>query len=186
MAKRIYNQVSLFGPLYAWLVVLSPPPQVKSAIADIKKQLNSIADISDRNVRSIAHITLTDKLTDEDNLQETVTMLVGLQDPFIIRLDGWGFFDHGHSVTVYLKVKDPEPIINLAKLLKSSSKSPHISLAKRISHDTFKKMRPYLNSFNYQAEWLCTDVTVLRKLMSEKHLGWKDSYTVQLNPYKHG
>lgn len=48
--KRIYNQTSLFGPLYAYLVVLSPPENVKADVAKIKQELNSLADINDRNL----------------------------------------------------------------------------------------------------------------------------------------
>lgn len=182
MAKRIYNQTSLFGPLYAYLVVLSPPAAIKAAISEIKKELNSIADINARNVRSIAHITLTDKLTDDADVTGTVELLLQNQKSFTVKLKGWNNFDHGHSVTVYLVVENPEPIVNLAGLLKSSSKSPHISLAKKIPHETFNKLLPYLEKMDYNAEWLCTEVTVLRKLMSEKHLGWKDSFNVPLRP----
>jgi len=180
MAKRIYNQTSLFGPLYAYLVVLSPPAEIKADISRIKKELNSICDISPRNLKSIAHITLTDKLTDEADLHETVGELVGHKQPFTVKLKGWNFFDHGHSITLYIDVETPDPVIKLATLLKSSSKSPHISLAKRISHDTFEKLRPYLEQMDYAAEWTCTEVTVLRKLMSEKQLGWKDAFKVPL------
>lgn len=50
MKKRIYNQTALFGELYAYLVVLSPPEKVKADIAKIKKELNHISDISKRNL----------------------------------------------------------------------------------------------------------------------------------------
>lgn len=181
MAKRIYNQTSLFGPLYAWLVVLSPPPEIKAAIAKIKNDLHAICDITDRNVKSIAHITLTDKLTDEPELYGTVAEILQNEKPFTIKLNGWGYFDHGHSVTVYLKIENHQPIVNLSRLLKSSARSPHISLAKKISHNTFQKLKPYLDELDYSAEWLCTEVTVLRKLMSEKHLGWKDLFKIPLD-----
>jgi 2'-5' RNA ligase len=182
MKKRIYNQASLFGPLYAYLVVLSPPENIKAGIAAIKKELNAIADITDRNLHSIAHITLTDKLTDDTELTETITNFTAHQKAFSIALNGWGFFDHGHSVTVYLKVEDPEPIVNMAQKLKSTAKTPHISLAKKIPPETFERLLPYLESLNYSDEWMCTEVTVLRKLMSEKHLGFKESFKIPLQP----
>lgn len=180
MAKRIYNQTSLFGPLYAYLVVLSPPQDVKDAIAKIKKDLNDIADIGERNVQSIAHITLFDKLTDDAVLSETTAQLLGSQKPFTIKIGKWNFYDHGHSVTVILEIENPEPIINLMETLKSKSKSPHISLAKKITHATFEKLKPYLDNLNYAAEWRCNEVNVLRKLMSEKHLGFRESFKIPL------
>jgi 2'-5' RNA ligase len=180
MAKRIYNQTSLFGPLYAYLVVLSPPPPIKAAIAKIKQELHSIADITERNLHSIAHITLVDKLTDDVDFPETIASLVQAQKPFMIQLKGWGYFDHRHSVTVYIDVENPENIVNLMQLVSSPSKSPHISLAKKIPHQTFEKLKPHLEQLNFEQEWLCTQIVVLRKLMSEKHLGFKDAIPVPL------
>lgn len=180
MKKRIYNQTSLFGPLYAYLAVISPPDEVKDRIAQIKKELNAIASITDRNLRSIAHITLVDKLTDDTDFPETIAALIAGKNPFIIRVSGWDFFDHGHSVTVYLKVESAEPIIELMDLVKAPSRSPHISLAKKIPHEVFNELRPYLDDMDFSAEWLCTEVVVLKKLMAEKHLGFKDSIKIPL------
>ncbi|KOS05439.1 hypothetical protein AM493_04900 [Flavobacterium akiainvivens] len=181
MKKRIYNQTSLFGPLYAFLVVLSPPEEVKAAIAKIKRDLNNIAGITERNLHSIAHITLTDKLTDEDDFAATVAQLLAGQKAFPVIINGWGVFDHGHSVTVYLNVENPAPIIQLAECLKSAAKSPHISLAKKIPHETYTELLPYLQNLDFSAQWLCTEVNVLRKLMPEKHLGFRDSFKIALN-----
>ena len=181
MKKRIYNQTSLFGPLYAYLVVLSPPEKIKSDIALIKKELNDIVDISERNLHSIAHITLTDKLTDDADFAQTIDKLIKLKGSFPVKVKGWKTFDHGHSITLYLNIENPEPIINLMGLLKSSSKSPHISLAKKIPHDTFEKLLPYLENFQYSAEWICNEVNVLRKLMSKKHLGFNESIKIPLS-----
>jgi 2'-5' RNA ligase len=180
MAKRIYNQTSLFGPLYAYLVVLSPPPHIKAAIAQIKQELNAIADITERNLHSIAHITLVDKLTDDVDFPATIEALIQNQTPFVVKLHGWGYFDHGHSITVYIDVENPEPIVNLMKLVNSPSRSPHISLAKKISHQKFEKLKPYLEQLRFKEEWLCEKAIVLRKLMSEKHLGFKDAIPVAL------
>ena len=180
MKKRIYNQTSLFGPLYAYLVVLSPPDAVKGDIAKIKAGLNTIADIGKRNLHSIAHITLVDKLTDDVLFPETIEEFIDDRQAFTITIGGWDYFDHGHSVTVYLKVLDPEPVIGLMEAVKSTARSPHISLAKKVSHETFNKLKSYLNNLNYSAQWICTEVIVLKKLMSEKNLGFKDKIVIPL------
>jgi len=182
MKKRIYNQTSLFGPLYAYLVVLSPPDPVKIEVARIKRELNEIAAIGERNLHSIAHVTIIDKLTDDANFAEVITGLIAGGKEFTVRISGWGFFDHGHSVTVYLKVANPEPVVNLMQLVKSPSKSPHISLAKKIPHHIFSLIKPYLENLQYTAEWNCNEVNVLRKLMSEKELGFKESFKIPLSP----
>jgi 2'-5' RNA ligase len=182
MKKRIYNQTALFGPLYAYLVVLSPPQTVKDSIAGIKKELNAITGITDRNLHSIAHITLTDKLTDDTGFADTIKTLAADARPFPVTVEGWGYFDHGQSVTIYLTIKDAQPIINLMSALKSPSKSPHVSLAKKIPHNDFKKLTPYLEKMDFKAEWVCSEINVLRKLMSEKHLGFRESFIISLEP----
>ncbi len=179
-AKRIYNQAALFGPLYAYLVVISPPEGIIKDIAAMKRAMNAIAGITERNLHSKAHITLTDKLTDDAGFAETVEAFIGKQNGFAVTINGWDVFDHGHSVTVYLKVETPEPIVQLAQKLKSNATTPHISLAKKIPHGIYEKLLPYLQNLQYTANWQCNDVLVLRKLMSEKHLGFRESYTIQL------
>jgi len=180
MKKRIYNQTALFGPLYAYLVVLSPPQNVIADIAAIKRQMNALVDITDRNLHSKGHITLTDKLTDDAGFAETVEGVLKGEKAFPITVKGWDVFDHGHSVTVYLRVETPEPIVELALKLKSKATTPHLSLAKKLPRDAYEKLLPYLQSLNYQATWQCSEVLVLRKLMSEKHLGFKESFHIEL------
>ncbi|MCW4467655.1 2'-5' RNA ligase family protein [Flavobacterium sp. MFBS3-15] len=179
--KRIYNQESLFGPLYAYLVVISPPDEVKADVARLKKELDQVAGIGERNLHSIAHITLTEKLTDDEAFPQAVSHLLGKCHPFPVTIDGWGHFDHGHSVTVYLTVADPEPITEMAGLLRSNAKSPHIALAKKISHDTFQKLLPFLDGMDYRAAWTCSGIVVLGKLMSEKHLGFNRPYPISFD-----
>jgi hypothetical protein len=76
-------------------------------IAALKRQMNALADITERNLHSKAHITLTDKLTDDADFAQTVKAFIGKQQEFVITISGWNVFDHGHSVTVYLKVETP-------------------------------------------------------------------------------
>lgn len=180
MAKRNYKQMALFGELYAYLVVLSPPEKVKTEIAKIKHELNEIASIGDRNLHSIAHITLVDKLTDDIDFAKTIAGLINTIPSFKVTVNRWNIFDHGHSVTLYLTVENPQPIIKLMELVKSPSKTPHISLAKKIPHEIFNLLKPYLENLNYSTEWICDEVNVLRKLMSEKQLGFKESFKIKL------
>ncbi|QRY55467.1 2'-5' RNA ligase family protein [Sphingobacterium siyangense] len=182
MKKRIYNQTSLFGPAYAYLIVLSPPSEIRNSIVCIKQDLDALGDIGGKNRHSIPHITLRDKLTDDESLPYTIKELLKRNGnkPFLIKVNGWGYFDHQHSVTIYLKIENPEPIVDLMAALRSSSRTPHISLAKRISYTTFDTMRPYLDKLEYSAEWLCSEIVVLRKLMSKKELGFKDKYPIPL------
>lgn len=181
MAKRIYNQTALFGELYAYLVVLSPPDSAKAKIAQIKQRLHSVADIGGRNLKSVPHITLTDKLTDDTTFPETISNLLQGQPPFQVRLSAYAAFDHGHSTSLVLTVDNPSPIIGLTHLLKATAGSPNISIAKRLPQDTARRLIPELADLDIALEWRCTEVTVLRKLMSQKHLGWNERFVIPLN-----
>lgn len=180
MGKRIYNQQALFGPLYAYLVVISPPQQVIDDVQAFKSEMQSLADIGQQNLHSKAHITLTDKLTDDADFAHTVAALLNGQKRFDIRVSGHGFFDHRPKKTVFINVLNQEPIIELMRLLRVKSGFPHLTLAKKIMPDAFGQLRPWLAGFDYAAQWTCTEVVVLRKLMSEKHLGFRESFRIPL------
>ena len=179
--KRIYNQEALFGPLYAYLVVLSPPQNVIAEIAKFKQEMVKLADIGENNLHSKAHITLTDKLTDDADFPETIRKLLRGQRQFDIKISGHGFFDHRPKKTIFMNVEAHEPIVELMRLLKMKSGFPHVGLAKKLSNAEFEKLRPWLSDFNYSAAWTCTEVLVLRKLMSEKHLGFRESFSIPLD-----
>lgn len=180
MAKHIYNQTALFGELYAYLVVISPPDLVLKHIAAFKREMDAIARIGDKNLHSIGHITLTDRLTDDDTFQETIADLLKCQKKFMTKLSGIGHFDHKSRHTVFIKVENPGPIANLMQLVKSPSKTPHLSLAKKIQPQTFDALQPYLGKINFETEWLCEEVLVLRKLMKEKEKGFREQFRIAL------
>lgn len=181
MAKRIYNQQTLFGPLYAYLVVLSPPGEIIAQITALKKEMQQIADIGEQNLYAKAHITLTDKLTDDAHFPETVAQLLEGQKSFHVEVSGHGFFDHRPKKTVFLNVENHNPILELMQQLKVKSGFPHLSLARKISAAAFETLRPWLAGLDYSAQWKCTEVLVLRKLMAEKHLGFRESFRIPLS-----
>ncbi len=180
MKKRIYNQMSLFGPLYAYLAVLSPPVSIRNQIASLKRELDAIAGIGERNLHSIGHITLIDSLTDDSCFQNTVAKMLQPAEPFRVRLKNANTFNHGRYSTLYLEIEDPLPIVGLMESLKSPYKTPHLSIAKRLPNDRAEILKSYLRDKCYEAEWLCAEVKVLRKRMSEKHLGFRESFTIPL------
>lgn len=144
----------------------------------MKSEINKITAINERNLSSIAHLTLTEHLTDDTDYPQTILKLIKGTKPFSIKIKGWDFFDHGHSITIYLKIQNPEPIVSLMKNLKSPNRAPHISIAKRVPHQNLSFAESYLDEVNYSAEWECNEIIVLRKLMSEKHLGFKESFSI--------
>lgn len=69
----------------------------------------------------------------------------------------------------------------MAGLLKSNAKFPHIALAKKISHEAFQKLLPFLDGMDYRAAWTCSGIVVLGKLMSEKHLGFNRPHAINFD-----
>lgn len=181
MAKRIYNQQALFGELYAYLIVVSPPENIRRQLALFKQQMNALADIGERNLYSIGHITLTDKLIDDADFAETIAHFIGRRERFEVRLSGIGILDHGpDKKTLFVNVADHAPIITLMRLVKAKSKFPHLTLAKNISAATLEKLEPFIADFNYEVNWVCEEIVVLKKLMREKQLGFRQRISIPL------
>lgn len=180
MAKRNYTQQALFGPLYAYLVVLSPPPWILAQLSGFKLQMAALADIGEANLHSRPHITLTEKLTDDADFATTVAQLLQTARSFPIEISGHGFFDHHSKKSVFVNVAPHQPILELMNLVKKKSGFPHLSLLKKLPPSEFEKLRPWLRDWNYSAQWHCTEVLVLRKLMSEKHLGFREQFKIPL------
>lgn len=136
-----------FWSLYAYLVVISPPEWVRKEIAFLKKELNSITEIGDRNLHSIGHITLIDNLTDDPELKDSVAKMVQFTEPFLIRLQNVNTFNHGKYSTLFIDVENPNPIINVMKSLKSPYKTPHLSIAKRVPNDQAEKSKKIIATY---------------------------------------
>ena len=109
----------------------------------------------------------------------TMEALLAGQKPFRVKISGVAQFDQPNGHTIYLKVQNPEPIAELGKVLKTSV-SPHLKLARRLKSETVNKLEPYLATLNFEAEWTCTEVVLLRKLMSEKEKGFREKFRVLL------
>ncbi len=182
MTKRIYNQQALFGPLYAYLVVLSPPVSIREELDAIKKQMNAIVALGDKNLHAIGHITLFEKLTDETEIAQSVKNLLKEEKSFSIKLKGIRVFKNPKGHDIVLNVANTAAIQNLLKNFKVKSSGSFLSLAKRLDAETILKLQPFLNEFNREFEWHCQEVTVLRKLMSEKEKGFNENFTIPLLP----
>jgi len=38
-----------------------------------------------------------------------------------------------------------------------------------------------MENLNFSAEWICNEINLLRKLISEKHLGFRESFIINLS-----
>lgn len=187
MAKKNTTQLTLFQEnVYEYFVLLSPNEAIKEAVDGLKDQLHAMIGLEDFNRKSIAHVSLfkTRAIADTQVLK-LIKKAAASQQPFTIKLDGHEVLKHGNvSRTLCLKIEDPEPINNLMALLdpKPEAKKsyrqtsildkpqrakkvihPHVTVARNISTSDFDRIED-LTPFDYQAEWLCDRITVLRRL----------------------
>lgn len=187
MAKKNTTQLTLFQEnVYEYFVLLSPNEAIKETVDGLKDQLHAMIGLEDFNRKSIAHVSLfkTRAIADTQVLK-LIKKAAASQQPFTIKLDGHEVLKHGNvSRTLCLKIEDPEPINNLMALLdpKPEAKKsyrqtsildkpqrakkvihPHVTVARNISTSDFDRIED-LTPFDYQAEWLCDRITVLRRL----------------------
>lgn len=169
-------------PEYTYLVVVSPPDEIRAVVSKIKQDMDIIAPIGERNLNSIPHITLTGRLTNQPELIETVRYFVSGMPPFPINVTGIDILDLGAAKTIYLKVEANEHFDKLADALHTKAIVPCITLAKNIDAETANKLQPELSQHSYETEWLCTEITILRKRISDTEKGWREKFTISLQP----
>jgi len=183
MKSQDPQQLSIFGVKYEYLLLISPPENVKEEIAQIKRKFNAYFKNKICDLKSIAHITLHNKGYELDNYAKLVNDSVNDIKAFPITIEGWGKFDNNkkNKHVIYLKIKEPHPIISLMKSLKSKSHVPHITIAKEVNSELLPAIGKFFENLNYTAEWECKDVTILRRPILERHLSYKEAYRVMLN-----
>lgn len=182
MAKRIYNQTALFGPLYAYLLVISPPRELELRLQQIKLSLHERFPLGKSNMQSKPHITLFERLTDETALAETVKVILSKEQTFTVNVEEFVLFEHQRYSSIVLTVTPPEPILRLHQRLKTGQKAPFLTFAKWLRPEQAMIYMEYLNTLDFQASWTCSGLLLLRKLMSEKHLGFREKTVITLHP----
>ena len=187
MAKKSAVQYTLFQEtVYEYFILLSPNDTIKEAVDGLKEQLHSLIGLEDYNRRSLAHVSLLKQRATADNqVLKLVKKVAASLEPFTIKLAGHEVLKHGGvSRTLCLKIEDPTPINNLMELLdpkpvaKRSYRQtsildkpqrakkvihPHVTIARNIATADFERIEDF-TPFDYQDEWLCDRITILRRL----------------------
>jgi 2'-5' RNA ligase len=131
---------------YEYLLVISPPPQIKNEVMEIKKEFNERHQHI-QAIKSKPHITLINFLlsdVEEESLLYKISEVTKFQQPFDVMLKN---FNHFKTQTIYLDVNDPSPVVNLLRSLHTtlnlpSSRSffawkPHMTIAKGLTEEKF-------------------------------------------------
>ena len=116
--------------------------------------------------RSKAHISLLRIETTEELIFRYITVFKTLLrnvKPFSIHLNGFRVFDHKSKKTIYSHLLNQEHIANIFRLLNCSEKPfiPHITIAKSLTNDQFKRVWPLFENRLYKKSFFCSYITIL-------------------------
>lgn len=190
MAKKNSAQISLFPEtLYEYHVLLSPGDAIIDDVDKLKLQLHEMIGVPEHNLKSLAHITLMSlEGYDSMNLPAQVKAAVAGERKFTVRLSGYGVFESGKERALYIKVENPEPVDNIAALIKPGSRrkpkktdrqisildkpgqkpklptiNPHITIARNIPAEDFERIDDF-TPYEYEGEFMCDKILIRRRV----------------------
>ncbi len=173
------SQLSLFQErretigraMYEYFFLISPDWTVKRVVKEMKEKLNREVGIEKRDLHSVPHISLFKRRSASPNLDiAPYAEALSKMPAFEINVCGVGSFNqYNGKKTVYLKVLEEEIIGNIFyNLLESAGDNskpdfiPHLTIARNISQKSLNGFSD-LSEFDYQGEFYCDRITVLRK-----------------------
>jgi DNA polymerase-4 len=159
------------GQICEYLLLISPPIQVKKEIMEIKEEFhkkhNHVQAIKSKPHNTLINFGFNTAL--EEELASKMEEAVKFHSPFDTKLHG---FNHFRTHTIYINVETEAPIVNLVRSLHStlslpSSQSffawkPHVTIAKSLDESTFNKAMPEFEIRSFEASFI-TDRIILMK-----------------------
>jgi 2'-5' RNA ligase len=160
--------------MYEYFMLISPDYRVKQYVYDLKKKLHNKIGLSNENLSSVPHLSLIllgRKTMQDSYIVENVRKTLKEQEVFNIEISKAGTFEHIKTNDIILNVENPEPVkqiyYNLANQfvpgMAYSGFTPHIIIGRNIPKKDFEKVASSLDEFNYQAQFTCKSITVLRR-----------------------
>lgn len=164
-----------------YFIALVPPEPVREQVHALKLEIKQRFGAG-HALRSPAHITLIKpfRLQSEFrvNLVEVLGQMAVLQHPFTIMLEG---FDCFIPRVIFIKVRDPEPVINLGRNLKKVLVEkqfvdkggtnipfhPHMTIATRdLEEPAFVRAWAEFKNRNFRADFEVSSLFLLRHHVS--------------------
>ncbi|WP_436485212.1 2'-5' RNA ligase family protein [Chitinophaga sp. ARDCPP14] len=175
------DQLTLF-PLNAvpttmvsYAVIISPPRNIMDHVKFLENKVYDLLPQVKHGQYSKAHISLL-KLTSEENDTSIINLVknaVSALSSFEVQLNGCNIFPHGYtSDSLVLQIGNPQPIIDVHKSLfkalkrKTPKMTPHMTIVKEVPHNKLRKTD--LSAFDYHNSFLCTKITILKKMAGDK------------------
>jgi len=164
-----------------YLIVLSPPENICKKVKDLKGFcFNSIGEYDGHY--SKAHISVQywprKKPVWIEPLIPKLERDLQRLSPVTLNINGFGYFDHQHTATIYAKLQTTPLTALWFKLLRrffnTGDFEPHITIARTVSKDVFGRLWPYLKDIKWNEEFQVDKLTILSREM----IGYDKSYCV--------
>jgi 2'-5' RNA ligase len=181
MKKIDKNQLDLFGPQiwYEYLLVIALDKDANDAITLRKEKIRTRLGAQFSYLESTPHIPLLTLLhTEHELIIKRIVKILTSQRSFDIKLNGADFFEPTpESKILYIRVEENKSIQSLSEQIRleigrGSRPSSHITIAGGISSGNYKMITADMNDFHYEGEFLCTGITVLRRLKGDPDVNW--------------
>ncbi|MEI3801804.1 2'-5' RNA ligase family protein [Chitinophaga sp. CCNWLY40-1] len=161
--------------MVSYAVVISPPRNIVDHVKIMENKVYDFIPEAKHEQYLKAHISLLKFTSEEDDTRiiHLVRRAVAALPSFEVQLNGYDIFQHGYtSDSLVLQISNPQPIIELHKSLFKALKrktpriTPHMTIVKEVPHHKLRKID--LSSFNYYDSFLCTQITILKKIPGAK------------------
>jgi len=171
MGTQNLNHASI-GNMYEYLLLISPPLQIKKEIMNVKEHFHKKHDHV-QAIKSKPHNTLINfgfNTAFEEQLIGKIDEVVKFHSSFDTRLNG---FNHFRTHTIYINVEPQTPIINLVRSLHStlslpSSQSffawkPHMPIAKGLDEHKFNEAMPEFETKKFEASFITESILLMKR-----------------------
>jgi 2'-5' RNA ligase len=174
----VRNWLNDYG-VWEYLLIVSPDKTVTEKLCEEKQKFTSNYK-EFMSVETQPHISIAVFLAKEqmeETLNRWIQSICNTHSRFPVLLHNFsGFVPH----TIYLQVQNPEPFKQLAKSMKSLdhfirasecpplklTTIPHLTIARRLSEETYFKALPQYLHRTFQQSFIATELTLIRRATS--------------------
>ncbi|MDQ7947203.1 MAG: 2'-5' RNA ligase family protein [Pedobacter sp.] len=176
MKKLILSQ-DIDTKLFEYLMLISPSEEVSRKVSEVKSIFSETYGCK-HAAQLVPHLTMINFLQQESaefrliNCFEKFTQYVA---PFSIELNGFGeFAPH----TIYLKLAETQPVIDLVKDLRSKFQrilkiseqlkpnytlKPHLTIARQLTPEQFETIWPTYKKEHFSESFLAKEMILIRR-----------------------
>jgi 2'-5' RNA ligase len=163
-----------------YLFILSPSDDIIDKVRSMKRFCLGIVG-GFESLHSKAHITVQpfprkkpfwiDPVTTK--LEKEYTLI----SPITLQIDGFGVFTSGDNTTIYARLNitpiTDEWFKNVRRSLKLKKFEPHITIARSLTADQFKRLCPHFRNRDWSETFLVDRLTILQRETIGHDRNWK-------------